>query len=235
MIIDILSQWIFNILMMFGYVSSSNTFPPPLTPKEEEKYLKLYENGDTHARQMLIEHNLRLVAHIAKKYGDDNTTDDLISIGTIGLIKGINTYNTSKSSKLSSYISRCIENEVLMYLRSNKKRMNDVSLDETIGTDKEGNNMTYGDILPADMRDIADDIWSKIESGKLVNAMKRCLSEDEIKIMCQRYGIAGVSKRPQREIAKDLGISRSYVSRIEKKCLKKLYNEMTGKTDCCDG
>ena len=109
--------------------------------------------------------------------------------------------------------------------------MNDVSLDETIGTDKEGNNMTYGDILPADMRDIADDIWAKIESGKLVNAMKRCLTDDEIKIMCQRYGIAGVSRRPQREIAKDLGISRSYVSRIEKKCLKKLYNEMTGKSD----
>lgn len=229
MIFDILSQWIFNILMMFGYVSSSNTFPPPLTPKEEEKYLKLYEAGDTHARQILIEHNLRLVAHIAKKYGDDNTTDDLISIGTIGLIKGINTYNTKKSTKLSAYISRCIENEVLMYLRSNKKRMNDVSLDESIGTDKEGNNMTYGDILPADMRDIAEEIWSKIESSKLVNAMKRCLTQDEIKIMCQRYGLAGTAKKPQREIAKELGISRSYVSRIETKCLKKLYNEMTKK------
>ena len=229
MIFDIVSQWIFNILMMFGYVSSSNAFPPPLSPAEEEKYLKLYESGDQKARQMLIEHNLRLVAHIAKKYGDENTTDDLISIGSIGLIKGINTYNKDKSTKLSAYISKCIENEVLMYLRSNKKRINDVSIDDCIGTDKEGNIMTYGDILPADSRDIAEDIWSKIESGKLINAMKRCLTQDEIKIMCERYGIGGISKKPQRVIAKELGISRSYVSRIEKRCLKKLYNEMTKK------
>lgn len=226
MFFELLSQWIFNILMMFGYVSSSNAFPPALSAEDEDKYLKLLEKGDENARRILIEHNLRLVAHIAKKYGDDTTAEDLISIGTIGLIKGIDTYDAEKCKKLSAYISRCIENEVLMYLRSNKKRMNDVSIDDTIGTDKEGNSMTYGDILPSESRDIAEEIWSKIESGKLLNAMKRCLTPDETKIMCERYGIAGTQKKPQREIAAQLGISRSYVSRIEKRCLKKLYDEM---------
>lgn len=231
MFFELISQWIFNLLLMFGYVSSSNAFPPPLTSEEEEKYLLLFEQGDEQARRILIEHNLRLVAHIAKKYGDENTMDDLISIGSIGLIKGINTFNKSKSTKLSAYISRCIENEVLMYLRSNKKRMGDVSLDECIGVDKEGNNMTYSDILPADTRDIAEDVWARLESGRLIHVMKRCLTPDEIKILCYRYGLAGVQKKTQREIAASLGISRSYVSRIEKRCLKKLYNEMNQKDD----
>jgi len=157
--------------------------------------------------------------------------DDLISIGTIGLIKGIDTFNNSKSTKLSAYISKCIENEVRMYLRSNKKRANDVSLDDSIGTDKEGNNMTYADILPAEATDIAESIWARIESGKLSGAMKRCLTPDEIKIMCLRYGIGGVSRITQREIAKEMGISRSYVSRIEKRCLKKLRDELQKPSD----
>ncbi len=229
MFFELVSQWIFNILLMFGYVSSANTFPPALTPEEEQKYLFLFEKGDENARRILIERNLRLVAHIAKKYGDDNTTDDLISIGSIGLIKGVNTFNKSKSAKLSAYISRCIENEVLMYLRSNKKRQGDVSLDECIGVDKEGNNMTYSDILPADTRDMAEEIWAKLECGKLGNVMKRCLSPDEVKILCWRYGLGGTEKKTQREIAAELGISRSYVSRIEKRCLKKLKSEMSGR------
>lgn len=226
MFFELISQWIFNILLMFGYVSKPNAFPPALSAEDEAKYLKKLADGDKNARKILIEHNLRLVAHIAKKYGDETSMDDLISIGTIGLIKGIDTFNNSKSAKLSAYISKCIENEVRMHLRSNKKRANDVSLDDCIGTDKEGNAMTYADILPAESVDIADDIWARIESAKLSGAMKRCLSPDEIKIMCKRYGIGGVTKITQREIAKELGISRSYVSRIEKKCLKKLYDEL---------
>lgn len=226
MIFGLICDWIFNILVMFGYVSKPNAFPAALSPEEEAKYLKKFSQGDFNARKILIEHNLRLVAHIAKKYGDESSIDDLISIGTIGLIKGIDTYNSSKNAKLSAYISKCIENEVRMFLRSNKKRANDVSLDDSIGTDKEGNTMTYQDILPADTRDMAESTWAKIESKKLASAMKRCLTPEEIKIMCKRHGILGVRRTTQREIAKELGISRSYVSRIEKRCMKKLRDEL---------
>ncbi len=226
MLFELISQWIFQVLFMFGYVSKPSAFPKALTPKEEAMYLEKLALGDSEARKILIEHNLRLVAHIAKKYGDETTADDLISIGTIGLIKGIDTYNTERRVKLSAYISKCIENEVRMYLRSNKKRLNDVSLEDSIGTDKEGNNMTYADILPADTRDICDSIWTKLESAKLADAMKGCLSEDEIKIICMRYGLCDTKKQTQKEIASQLGISRSYVSRIEKRCLKKLRDRL---------
>jgi len=225
-IFDFFSKLLSEFLIFAGFVSGSNSFPPSLTAEEEKTYVNLLKNGDTDARKILIERNLRLVAHIAKKYSDDSTLDDYISIGTIGLIKGIDTFDFSKNKRLSPYISRCIENEILMTLRSNKKRHGDISIDETIGTDKEGNALSLSDILPAPGEDIADEIWAKIESGKLKNAIKKVLTHNEALIMCERYGLGDCEKKTQQEIADKLGISRSYVSRIEKRCLKKLFSEL---------
>ena len=202
------------------------TFPKPLNKSEEKKYLDLYAKGDESAKNVLIEHNLRLVAHIAKKYADEKNLEDLISIGTIGLIKGINTFNPEKNSRLSTYISRCIENEVLMVMRSSKKLQNEISIDESIGTDREGNNMTFSDILTCDSTDIADLISGKLEAQKLYNAMKKILAPTEINILCWRYGLGNQPKKTQKEIADILGISRSYVSRIEKKCLERLFRRI---------
>lgn len=224
---DFLFKILSDILYFAGYIYGNNAFPPPLSSDEEKKQLKLLKVGNEDARRILIEHNMRLVAHIASKYGDENTSEDLISIGTIGLIKGIDTYNFEKNYKLSPYISRCIENEVLMTLRSNKKRQNDISLDDSIGTDKEGNSLTLADILPASNLDIAEELSMKIETKRLYDAINKVLSPTEKKILSERYGLYGTTKKTQKEIADSLGISRSYVSRIEKKCLKKIYNEIT--------
>lgn len=223
---SIFFEWIQTVLILAGYVSGSATFPKPLSSSEEEKYLNLYFNGDEDAKNILIEHNLRLVAHIAKKYADEKNLEDLISIGTIGLIKGINTFNPSKNSRLSSYISRCIENEVLMFLRNLRKTQGEVSIDESIGTDREGNNMTFSDILTSDSADVSDIISGRIEAQKLYRAMKKVLNANEINILCWRYGLGNQKKKTQKEIADILGISRSYVSRIEKKCLEKLFAEL---------
>ncbi len=219
-------EWIQTVLIMAGYVSGSATFPKPLTQEEESYYIEEYEKGNEKAKNILIEHNLRLVAHIAKKYADDKSLEDLISIGTIGLIKGINSFNSKKNSKLSTYIARCIENEVLMVLRSSKKLQNEISIDECIGTDKEGNNMTFSDILTSDSIDIADAISQKVEAQMLYKAMKNALTPNEFNIISWRYGLNNSKKKTQKEIADILGISRSYVSRIEKKCLTKLAHEL---------
>lgn len=219
-------EWIQTVLILAGYVSGNASFPKPLTAEEEQKYLKEYSNGDENAKNILIERNLRLVAHIAKKYADEKNLEDLISIGAVGLIKGINTFNSEKNVKLSAYISRCIENEVLMFLRSSKKLQSEVSIDESIGTDREGNNMTFSDVLTSGSADISDIISGKIEAQKLYAAMKKVLSKNEINIICWRYGLGGHKRKTQKEIAQILGISRSYVSRIEKKCLKRLYEEL---------
>lgn len=223
---NIFFEWIQTVLTLAGYVSGSVSFPNPLTAEEEKKYLQAYTEGDANAKNILIEHNLRLVAHIAKKYSDENNLEDLISIGTIGLIKGINTFNAEKNPRLSSYIARCIENEVLMTLRSSKKLQKEISIDESIGTDREGNNMTFSDILTADGADISDIIFGKLESKKLYAAMKRVLTQNEQNIICWRYGLNNTKKKTQKEIADILGISRSYVSRIEKRCLERLAKEL---------
>lgn len=212
---------------MAGYVGGSAAFPEALTSEEEKKYIDLYMQGDINAKNILIEHNLRLVAHIAKKYSDEKNAEDLISIGTIGLIKGINTFNPKKSKKLSTYIARCVENEVLMHLRSSKKLQNEISIDESIGTDKEGNNMTFSDILTVGGADVADTISQKLEAKKLYKAMKQVLTPDEINIICWRYGLNNTKRKTQREVAEIMGISRSYISRIEKKCLEKLAKELS--------
>lgn len=216
-----------SIFLLTGYVSGESAFPPPLDAEEEKKYIELLQQGDAEAKNILIERNLRLVAHIAKKYlssGCDN--DDLISIGTIGLIKGINTFSPDKNPKLVSYISRCIENEVLMVLRSRKKLMNEVSMDDTIGVDKEGNSFTFSDILSADIADFADYVSDKTELKKLAGAMNRVLKKSEMDILCWHYGLNNTKRKTQKEIAEIMGISRSYVSRIEKKALKKLLCAM---------
>lgn len=223
------AEWINAALLLTGYISSGNAFPSSLTPEEEAKYIDLYINhNDENAKNILIERNLRLVAHIAKKYSDDRNGEDIISIGTIGLIKGINTYRPEKAKKLSSYISRCAENEILMYLRSTKKLGCEVSIDESIGTDKEGNSMSLADILTAEGEEIADIITRKLDTRRLYDAMVKVLTPEEEKIMLWRYGLAGEKKRTQQEIADKLGISRSYVSRIEKRCIQRLANELNG-------
>jgi RNA polymerase sporulation-specific sigma factor len=224
---SMLAEWINAVLVLVGYVSSGNAFPKALSQKEEAKYLDLYINkGDQKAKNILIEHNLRLVAHIAKKYSDDQNSEDLISIGTIGLIKAINTYRSDKAKKLSSYIARCIENEILMYLRSTKKLSGEISIDESIGTDKEGNNMTFADILTDDNDDVTEQIFRRLDTQNLYRAMSEVLTDEECSILYKRYGLNHSKRYTQQEIADSLGISRSYVSRIEKRCVQKLADFM---------
>lgn len=203
------------------------SFPNPLSAKEEQHYIALYESGDETARNILIEHNLRLVAHIAKKYtGPATSADDLISIGTIGLIKAVNTYNSKKAARLATYAARCIENEILMSLRASKKSRTEVSLSDPIGTDKNGNEINLNDILGTDPDAILDDISLKIQISKMSEALDSCLSDREKAVIIKRYGILGHLPETQREVADELDISRSYVSRIEKKALKKLKEEL---------
>lgn len=201
----------------------SSSFPNPLTEKEEQYYVKLLEENDTDARLVLIERNLRLVAHIAKKYAGPMTTpDDLISIGTIGLIKAVNTYTSKKSTRLATYAAKCIENEILMSIRASKRIKHEVSLSLPIGTDKDGNEISFIDILGTDTDEIVDSINMKIQAGKLHQAVNSVLTDREKTVIISRYGLDGNEPLPQREIAEHLGISRSYVSRIEKRALEKL-------------
>lgn len=201
----------------------SSSFPNPLTEKEEQHYVKLLEQGDPTARKALIEHNLRLVAHIAKKYvGPAASQDDLISIGTIGLIKAVGTYSGKKSTRLATYAAKCIENEILMSIRASRRVRQEISLSLPIGVDKDGNEISFNDILGTDTDEIIDSIDLKIQVSNLRNALKEALTEREQTVVIARYGLDGSEPKPQREIARALGISRSYVSRIEKKALDKL-------------
>ena len=225
-------EWLRTVILMAGYVSGTAAFPRQLTPEEEAHYLDLLSKGDKKAKDILIEHNLRLVAHIAKKYSDERNSEDIISIGTIGLIKGINTFSPEKNKKLSSYVSRCIENEVLMYLRTAKKHRSEVYLDDTLTSDGDGNSMTLGDILANGDADIADTIADGMEAKNLHRIMKNELSPTEYAIMVRRYGLGGLKRLTQQEIANALGISRSYVSRIEKKCLIKLSQKLKSDKWC---
>lgn len=198
-------------------------FPKPLSTKEEQEYLKQCQNGDKEARGILIERNLRLVAHIVKKYNaNDKDIDDLISIGTIGLIKAIDTFNMNKGIRLATYASRCIDNELLMMLRTNKKQSKEVYLYEPIGADREGNEINLLDIIESTDKDIVDNIELKENIGKLYELVNSILNEREKEIICMRYGLGYSQEVTQREIANKLGISRSYVSRIEKKAIRKL-------------
>ena len=212
-----------NMLLTGSY--QNQVFKDPLTSDEEELYIKKMIDGDTFAREKLIEHNLRLVAHIVKKYNEKgDNLDDLISIGTIGLIKGVDTFTKSNGAKLTTYCARCIENEILMYYRNNKKNSKNISLDESIGFDKEGNEITIVDIIKTPEPDFVTDITTKDDIKKL-NKYIDVLSDREKEIIIKRYGLNGEKEVTQKEIAKDLNISRSYVSRIEKRALTKLLRE----------
>lgn len=205
----------------------SNSFPVPLTEKEEAFYIKKLIENDPEARNILIERNLRLVAHVAKKYsGSSWSQEDLISIGTIGLIKAINTYTNKRSTRLATYAARCIENEILMSIRATKKNRQEVSLNLPIGTDRDGNEISFNDILGTDGDEILENISMKIQVGKLYEAMGNVLSPREKQVLIHRYGLDGKDPLPQREIADALSISRSYVSRIEKKALEKLKEQL---------
>jgi len=209
----------------------SVSFPKPLTEKEEKHYIDIYENGDDdekeEAKRILIERNLRLVAHVAKKYTSQfHTMDDFISIGTIGLIKAVNTYSSSKSTRLATYAARCIENEILMTIRASKKYSAEVSINVPIGTDKEGNEISLNDILGTEPDAIIDDLDTKIKIGVMLESMGNVLTVREKNVLIYRYGIFGELPHTQREVAAMLGISRSYVSRIEKKALGALRAAM---------
>ncbi len=214
--LSFISEYLFLFIL---HICHSETFPKPLTKKQEEEYIKLSNNGDINARNKLVEHNLRLVAHIIKKYYHSTSDqDDLVSIGTIGLIKAINTYKPEKKIKLSSYASRCIENEILMHFRNIKKSSRDLSLNDSIDTDKDGNPLTLMDILAVD-DNILDDIDIKINLEKLYGYIDEVLNDREKQIIIYRFGLYNYSPLTQQEIADRLNISRSYVSRIEKKAL----------------
>lgn len=206
----------------------SCSFPNPLTEKEEQIYVQRLENNDTSARNVLIERNLRLVAHIAKKYtGSEYLQDDLISIGTIGLIKAVNTYTSSKSTRLATYAARCIENEILMSIRSSKKNRQEVSLSLPLGTDKDGNEISFNDILGTDADEIINSIHLKLQVSQLYSVIEEVLDPRERCIIIHRFGLKGCEPLPQRELARQLNISRSYVSRIEKKAIEKLKNALS--------
>ncbi len=212
-----------NMLFFTGSYSNS-IFPEPLSMEEEEFYINKMLEGDKNARNKLIEHNLRLVAHIVKKFDSKDNTDDLISIGTIGLIKGIDSYKNNKQTRITTYAARCIQNELLMHFRSNKKQGITVSLNDAIGFDKEGNEINLIDVIKDKQKDLFEDLQIK-DNVALLNKYLKILNEREKEIVVKRYGLYNTKEMTQKEIAKELKISRSYVSRIEKRALTKMLTE----------
>lgn len=203
------------------------TFKKPLSPEEEREYLARYQEGDLEARNLLIEHNLRLVAHVVKKYqAPQQDNDDLISIGIIGLIKAVMTFDSEKNSRLATYAARCIENELLMMFRSRKKLTREISMFEKIGLDQEGRELRLMDVLESEPFDVIEDLEVRKNVKKLRSCIEDVLNERELLVICERYGLYGRKERTQREIADTLGISRSYVSRLEKRALEKLRKEL---------
>lgn len=219
----VLLDYMFSLV---GYITNGDSFPQPLSEGEEKKLINLYQSGDESAKNELITRNLRLVAHIIKKFNPQTKdADDLISIGTVGLIKAIESFDYNKGNRLATYAARCIENEILMYVRSSKKTKSEVYLQDPIGIDKEGNEICLIDVLGTESDAVLDEVENKISIKKLHNIIEKVLVGKEKVIIQYRYGLVG-EPLTQREIAKSLGISRSYVSRIEKKALKKLAKEM---------
>ena len=227
MLLELLSAISTKMLYLILHIENAGSFPKPLSAKEEKKALEQMASGDAEAKNRLIEHNLRLVAHIIKKYyASYSDQEDLISIGTIGLIKGINSFDYTKGTRLATYASRCIENEILMHFRSQKKSAQDISMSEPIDTDSEGNPLTLSDIVYTDDT-IADDLDKKIKIEKLREYIDEMDDSRDREIILKRYGLFMSKPMTQREIAEEMGISRSYVSRIEKRALKKLREKFT--------
>ena len=210
-----------NLIIFSSYVTEKSSFPKPLSKEKEKVYLEKSAQGDKEAKEILVKHNLRLVAHIAKKYSNYGDNDELISIGSIGLIKAIESFKPDKGTQLATYASRCIENEILMTMRTSKKHRSNVSLNEPIGVDKDGNELVIMDMLCDDCS-VIEDVENSIMMEKLLRITKAVLDEREYEIIRLRYGLGGCGALTQREVAKKFDISRSYVSRIEKKALEKI-------------
>ena len=228
MFFEWLSRLISEAWFLFCHMANRSSFPRALTPAEEREIVARMQADDGEARGLLIEHNLRLVAHIAKKYaGSGIDQDDLVSIGSIGLIKAVKSFRP-ESGRLATYAARCIENEILMALRSNRKTKGDVSLNAPVGADKEGNEIMLSDILGTDENEVPDAVALRIESGRALLAVREALDPRERAVILMRYGLAGGEPHSQQEIAAVLGISRSYVSRIEKKALEKMKKKLNG-------
>jgi len=220
MIFENFMTFLSKVLFFSGMVAEKSSFPKPLSKADEETYIRAFHNGDMKAKEVLIKHNLRLVAHIVKKYNGAAEADDLISCGTIGLIKAINSFKLDKGTQISTYAARCIENEILMYLRVTKKHQQVHSLNEALGNDKDGNDIILADIIADDSEPQTDIAEHRDMMKKLISAMRERLSDREYKIIALRYGIDTNIALPQREVAKKLGISRSYISRIEKHAIE---------------
>lgn len=220
-------QFLQTAVFTVGFISGTQVFPEPLSAEEERLCLERLKKGDDEARNILIEKNLRLVAHVCKKYTNSNVDqDDLISIGTIGLIKGINSFNVDKGARLSTYVSRCIDNEILMHFRATKKLGAEVYLNDPIGKDKDDNVVTLQEVLENDERSVEDSVDLKMKIKLLYDKMKKVLKSRERTILELRFGLDGNKPKTQIEIAKSMGISRSYVSRIETKAISKLAKEL---------
>lgn len=210
-----------NLVIFSSYVTDKSSFPKPLSKEKEAEYILRAEQGDKEAKEILIKHNLRLVAHIAKKYANYGDNDELISVGSIGLIKAVDSFNHNKGTQLATYASRCIENEILMTMRVTKKHRSNVSLNEPVGVDRDGNELTIMDML-AETGSVIEDVESNILMERLMDLTKKCLNDREYLIIKMRYGLGGTPALTQREVATQFGISRSYVSRIEKHALNKI-------------
>lgn len=226
MIIENFIIFMNKILLFSSFINNAQGFPKPLSENEEKEYFLKYKNGDQEAKDKLINHNLRLVAHIVKKYAGTSEADDLISVGTIGLIKAINTFEYGKGTQLSTYAARCIENEILMLLRVSKKHKNVMSLDESLGEDKDGNDIELSDIIPADDEEILTTVENNVITSKINQIINTKLNSREAEIIKLRYGIGNKSSLTQREVADKLGISRSYISRLETKAIDIIKSEV---------
>ena len=223
MIIESLGLFLSKIMCFTGFVNNASSFPKPLTQEKETEYLKRYkELGDKKAKEALIHHNLRLVAHIVKKYSGTMEADDLISVGSLGLIKAINTYEIGHNTQFSTYAARCIENEILMLLRVNKKHNATISCDDSFATDDDGGDLNVLDLVADENLDVEKNVTNEMLTNKLVNLMKNTLTKREYQIMCMRYGFDGYTPLTQREVAVTLSISRSYISRLETKAIDTL-------------
>lgn len=209
-----------NLIIFSSYMTEKSSFPKPLSKEKEQEYLVLSAKGDKDAKEILVKHNLRLVAHIAKKYANYGDNDELISIGSIGLIKAVESFKSDKGTSLATYASRCIENEILMTMRTTKKHRSNMSLNEPIGVDKDGNELVIMDMLESD-QNVIEDVENSIMMEKLTAITKSVLDKREYEIIKMRYGLENTGALTQREVAKKFNISRSYVSRIEKKALEK--------------
>ncbi len=221
MILESFMTFLSRIFFFTSFVNNNGSFPKPLTPDEEKMYFERYKNGDREAYDILVRHNLRLVAHIVKKYNNAGEADDLISVGSIGLIKGVETFSPEKGCQLTTYAAKCIENEILMYIRANKKHKSAVSLFESVGTDKDGNDIALMDVIPKPNTGF-EEIENAMVLDKIKAIMKDVLKPPEDTVIEMRYGLDGKNAYTQSQVAEKLGISRSYVSRIEKRAISKI-------------